>query len=326
MGTGWDFEAMLESAAALPTSPGASPSSASSADSSKVRGDRRHEGEVQYLTQEELPPLDVKSEERFTVDVLRRLADTDDWSVQFGAIDDVRRLTRFAPKAVVVGGHLRKTASLITTLIDSLRSALAKNALRCMGELFLTFGKRMDVELDISIPVMMKRAADTNAFIAEEAEVCLRELCKAATESKLVTPFLAQEKHRQPRVRERAVWCLAMVIQRLAAKGPTGTAREQLRSIADTTAKALGDANAEVRHSARVAAVALAASGVLGECAAGAKIDGAIPPGIDVVAFDAFDAEHMHRCAELARTAGAHASAPHTYAGMRNARAPVVSR
>jgi len=321
----------------VPPSPGASPSSASSAGSARgvgagggssaagSAGVRPRDDGVHYLTSEELQPFAHNPEDKFIADVLRRLGLAGDWSEQFGAITDMRRLTRYAPKALAMGGHLRKTAASITTLIDSLRSALAKNALRCMDELFATFGKRMDAEIETSLPVMMKRAADTNAFIAEEAECTLREVCKVATEAKLLGPLMTACANRQPRIREKALWCVAMLTQRLRLRGPGGHGREQdqLRSVADATNKALGDANAEVRHSARVAATAIiACSGtLLDECMIGTRVVSAVIPGIDPLEFDFFDPV---RCAELARMAGL-SSTPAT--GLRNVRsAGAVSR
>lgn len=72
-------------------------------------------------------------------------------------------------------------------------------------------------------------------------------------------------------------------------------AREQhLRVIADATSRALGDANADVRHAARIAATALLIGGdeelpvsVLGGDSA--KIRAATLPGIDAASFDASD-------------------------------------
>lgn len=312
-------------AAGVSVSPVASgsPTSVSSGNSWRTRGGgdgagstRRDEG-VQYLALEELPPFAVPPEDRFLNDVLRRLGVADDWAVQFAALDDSRRLACHAPKLLVAGGGLRKMVGLVTGLVDSLRSALAKNALRCMGELFVTFGRRLDVEIDICVPALLRRAADTNSFIAEEAECTLREVCKAATEAKLLPPLLAAAANRQPRVRQQAVWCLAMTAQRLRERGAQG--RDQLRSVAEAAGKALGDANADVRQSARLAAIVLAgAGGLLGECAGGAKLAGALLPGVDPATFDAFDPDSAQRCAELARGAGLSTSSQPVQRGLRS--------
>jgi len=327
-------------AGSLPASPGASPSSASSGSArlgaaepghrggggagSAGIGPRRDDSGVHYLTQEELQPFARDPEDRFIGDVLRRLGGSE-WSEQFTAIDDARRLVHYAPKSLALGGHLRKTAALITTLIDSLRSALAKNALRCMGEMFATFGKRMDPEIELTLPVVMKRASDTNGFIADEAEGTLREVCKVATEAKLLPSLMTAVANRQPRFRERSIWCVAMFVQRLRLRGPGshGREHEQLRSAAEAINKALGDANADVRQSARVAAITIMAccGTMLDECMIGPRIASAVIPGVDPFEFDVFDADAVLRCAELARMAGL-SSGPTAATGLRSVRPP----
>lgn len=325
----------------MPPSPGASPSSASSSTGSaagSAKGSAKGHGRgpppqeasqpksqqrpgrddgVHYFTTEELKAFPNMPEDRFIADVLRRLdSKVGEWSDQFAAISEARRLVQHAPKAVMSGGHLRKMVALITTLMDSLRSALAKNALLCVGELFAKFGRRMDPELELSLPVILKRAVDTNSFIAEEAEWSLREVCKAASETKLMPHLLTSATNRQPRVRERSIWCVAMLTQQLRDKGPSagphGREQDLLRSAAEATNKALGDANADVRHSARVAAIVLvAASGiVVDECVIGGRIASAVIPGIDPASFDVFDSDALLRCAELARTTAGISSVP----------------
>merc|ERR1719265_1780206 len=104
------------------------------------------------------------------------------------AMEDVRRLAKFAPNRLVGvgraaegGARLRKVVSSVATLADSLRSALAKLALRVIGELLSTYGnsRYLDLELEGCLQVTVKRAIDTNTFIQEEADATLRTICKA---------------------------------------------------------------------------------------------------------------------------------------------------
>merc|ERR1712032_839742 len=238
--------------------------------------------------------------ERFFNDVLRRLSVNDDWSVQFEAIDDTRRLARFAPRVLISSSHFRKSMGSIISLAGSLRSSLAKNALRCMGELFAALGKRMDQELDASMPVVLKRGADTNIFIADEAEGTLREICKYASEAKALAPALTAATNRQPKIRVQALSCLAMLAQRLRGKDPLP--HHSIQSIAEATGKALSDANGDVRQMARVAATVLSTEAMLQELPACARLHAAALSGIDPLSFDVFDAESLLQCTELSRT------------------------
>jgi len=201
------------------------------------RDESANEG-TQYLAREDLHPLAPAQEgEDFLSDVLRRLSSSDDWSLQFGAIDDARRLARFAPRVLVSSGQTRKLVGSIASLVESLRSSLAKNALRCMGELFAALGKKMDQCLDAFLPVVLKRAADTNVFISEEAGATLREICWHAGDAKALAPALAAATNRQPKIRIQAVSCLAMLAQRLRGKG--SLARTSVQAIIEATMKEL---------------------------------------------------------------------------------------
>lgn len=283
----------------------------------KAGAPRNAEG-IQYLTYEDLTPFTTAPDDRVAIDVLDRLSSSStDWASQFRAIDDARRLARFTPRLLVGGKHLRKLVTLVAALADSLRSALAKNGLRCIGELFAVFGPRLDAELEVCLQVGFRRAADTQSFISEEAEATLREVCKAATEAKVLTPLLAMVSHRRAEVRNKAVRCLAMLAQRLHARGTAG--QKELRVIAETAAKALGDASPDVRQSARMVAVTLSRAigdGTLEDCMATAKLQAAVPAsGLDPASFDAFDPDAVHRCTELTRTTPMSAAG-----GPRNAR------
>jgi hypothetical protein len=196
--------------------------------------------------------------------------------------------------------QIRKLVGSIASLVESLRSSLAKNALRCMGELFAALGKRMDQYLDAFLPVVLKRGADTNVFISDEAEATLREVCQHASETKALAPVLAAAANRQPKIRVQAVSCLAMLAQRLRGKGPT--ARHSVQAIVEATGKALVDANGDVRQLARVVATVLSTEVVLQEFPLSAKLHASALPGIEPLCFDVFDVDSVLQCTELSRT------------------------
>lgn len=65
----------------------------------------------------------------------------------------------------------------ILKLAESLRSSLSKNALICFSEMFEALGRLLDGELDSITPVLLKRAADTNVFIAEQGIKAVNSMC-----------------------------------------------------------------------------------------------------------------------------------------------------
>jgi len=282
----------------LPPSMPPSPTSTSSG--GRVTSRREDNNGPQYLSWEELGPFSSNPDDRWVNDLMSRLGASTAWSEQFEAINDARRLARYAPRALESSGHFKRLVGLVAALADSLRSALAKNAIRCIGEFFAPFGKRMDAEINVCLPVIFRRGVDTNVFIASEAETALCEMFRTASEPKLLSVVLASLAHRRHEIRAKAVWCLAMLAQRLGLRGP---GHADLRVIAEATEKALGDANADVRTYARVGAIALSAAcgDEFEDLPSAAKLSAALIAGIDPAAFDAFDPDLVHQCGELSR-------------------------
>jgi len=294
---------MVHTPADAPHSLPSSPSSTSSRNHAVNRRDdvtsRRDDG-IHYLSYDELTPFTSLPDEAQISKVFEHLGTSIGWAEQFKAIDDTRRLARFEPRLLASGGRLRKIVALIAQLVESLRSALAKNALRCISELFATFGPRLDHEIDLSLPAILRRAADTNSFISDEAEAALREVCRSATEAKLVAPVLAGASHRKAEIRAHAVWCVAMLVQRSLQRGEAG--QRELRTLSDAAVKYLSDANADVRYSARMVAMVIAGRNVLlNELPGEAKLKAAVPAGVDTASFDAFDPDARHPNTNFAR-------------------------
>eukprot|EP00927_Polykrikos_kofoidii_P005432 TRINITY_DN12154_c0_g1_i4.p1 TRINITY_DN12154_c0_g1~~TRINITY_DN12154_c0_g1_i4.p1 ORF type:complete len:740 (+),score=140.16 TRINITY_DN12154_c0_g1_i4:330-2222(+) len=201
--------------------------------------------------------------------LLRRLGGTTEaWKTQFAAIDEVRRLTVFASNVLLAdSGGLGSIVEGVIVHTQSLRSALAKNALRCLGELFASLSPRqMDRLLLPALPACIRRAADTNRFISEEAERALQEIAVAGSVGKLVGPLVENAGHKNPLIRVKAVWALGLLVQRLRTKDREGSTSSIPAAVSQAVARAMEDANAEVRQAARLASNALraASSGVGG--------------------------------------------------------------
>jgi hypothetical protein len=61
----------------------------------------------------------------------------------------------------------------LTKLSDSLRSSLSKIALITIRDMFHFLKRVMETYLDPLVKILLKRASDTSAFIADEAEAAL---------------------------------------------------------------------------------------------------------------------------------------------------------
>jgi len=235
-----------------------------------------------YLRVDELEPFEVQPK---VSDVIKRLGGTtEQWAVQFDALSEVRRLARFAPSALTVAGSLNTVVERTAGLAMSLRSAVAKNALRCLGELFIAFGPKLDVDLPLALGACIRRAADTNRFISEEADQALAGICDVATEERLFNSLAEHAKHKAASQRAKAVWGIAMLAQRLGGNGG-----HTFSHLANLVANHVSDASPDVRLCARAAAAALVA-GEYGRALPEAIL-AAVPAGVDLSSFDARDKE-----------------------------------
>jgi len=215
------------------------------------------DGAVLYLDCEELPPFDKAPTERWLEDVLRRLNASSDWISQFEGLTDLRRAARYTPQLVTNSGSLRQAVACVSTLVESLRSSVAKGALICFHDLFLAFRKQMDGEIDRAAPLLLMKAVDANGFLSEEAERTLLAMCQSVSEAKCLTTILTlaiANRTKNQQLRAKCAWCLIMLIQRLGARIFRNPDVDRLIQL---LSKMLVDASGEVRNLAKLAASAL---------------------------------------------------------------------
>lgn len=138
-----------------------------------------------YLTKEDLKPLrDPEKEMRLILSDLK----SSDWKVQFEATNKLRRLISFHPD-VILGSATATIHALVLDMIamaENLRSSVAKNSLICIYEFIQLMGRQIDAEMDLLLERLIKRSADTNAFISNEVQKCLNILTNSATPAKVL--------------------------------------------------------------------------------------------------------------------------------------------
>lgn len=106
--------------------------------------------------------------------ILSDIQKKNDWEKQFKACNTIKDFSKdhkqfFKP----TDPHFGEIMAEVSNLCDSLRTQLSRNALGTFAMVFENLGKQADCILDNVIPMLLKKAADTNAFIAEEAEKAL---------------------------------------------------------------------------------------------------------------------------------------------------------
>ena len=144
-----------------------------------------------------LPALPPDATMKSVLDQLR----SDDWSAHFDAINLLRRHVAWLDEGNSDGGlgsNLHSINLLLITYADSLRSALAKNAVVCFRELFFTLGHKMKADLDLIVPVLIKKAGESNGFICDEANKALAAMVQSVSESRAIAALLGSASHRNP--------------------------------------------------------------------------------------------------------------------------------
>mmetsp|Transcript_21287 Transcript_21287/g.54299 ORF Transcript_21287/g.54299 Transcript_21287/m.54299 type:complete len:944 (-) Transcript_21287:28-2859(-) len=215
------------------------------------------DGAVHCLSSDELPPFEAAPSERWLDDLFRRLKTPSDWVAQVEALTDLRRLARYAPQLLGAAHPLRQAVACVIGQVESLRSSVAKGALMCLHDLFLTYKWGMDAELDVVAPVCLRKAADNNGSISDEAERTLLAMCQSTSEAKglaMLLAFAVDGRSKNAKLRAKSVWCLIIVIQRL---GPRIFRIGDVDRLVQLLHKLLGDASSEVRNLAKLATTAL---------------------------------------------------------------------
>lgn len=116
-----------------------------------------------------------------------QLLKSSDWQKGFQACNVLKRAVVHHRSNLVQMGVLGELSKDLVKAGDSLRSQLSKNALLTVSIIFEHLGRQMDSQIDTFLMVLIKKAADTNSFIAEEGINALAALCHSCSEIKVFT-------------------------------------------------------------------------------------------------------------------------------------------
>lgn len=225
------------------------------------------------------------------------------WSKQFEALTALRRLA--VHHGAFLGSSPAAVHDIVTLglpLVDSLRSSLAKGACLAFEAFFAAppaLSRAFDSELEPIAVVLVRRAADTNEFIASAASAALCAMVDNCSEQRVLAAVLSAANSKNGTIRlGAAVWlerAAARAMPRIAAAaaavGPSGggsgggslgsslrdsagglaasmSARDTERLVA-TAMRYVGDGAPGVRHAGTRTLARLLQGGALSERALG---------------------------------------------------------
>lgn len=133
--------------------------------------------------------------------------------------------------------------------VDSLRSQVSKNACLALQALFSELtSSQTDSHIDTVLPTLLKRAADTNQFISEQAMATLVIIAKSCTEYRVFNQLQAQNLKTNA-AKEKVCYCYMVLIEKQGAKIKNA---QYLDRLIQATVMMLTESAAEVRNQAKL--------------------------------------------------------------------------
>lgn len=205
-----------------------------------------------YLKTEELPPVRNPDSE---FQLCLENSKAQDWSSNFDTLNMIRRLLRHHPGVFLAQSSLHTITLNVIRMADSLRSSLAKNALLTLSEMSQSLKRALDMEMDVLSALLLRKCADTNVFISEEAAKALISLCSNCTGNRVVASMLGQSAFaKSAAMKAKVAQGFQLVFDRSA--GALHKIKDLERTIT-VLAGWLSEAGQEVRANARAALQAL---------------------------------------------------------------------
>lgn len=214
-----------------------------------------------YMSSEELPPVSNPEAE---FQSCLETSKAQDWSSNFDTLNMIRRLLKHHPGVFLAQTSLHAIVLNIIRMADSLRSSLAKNSLIVLSEMSQALKRTLDMEMEVLSALLLRKCADTNVFISQEAAKALVVLCSNCTGSRVAASMLVQANFaKSVAMKAKIANGFQLVFDRNA--GFLHKIKD-LDKIITLLAGYLSDAGQEVRANSRAALLALkGAYGLEGE-------------------------------------------------------------
>ncbi|KAJ3015058.1 hypothetical protein HKX48_004801 [Thoreauomyces humboldtii] len=159
---------------------------------------------------------------------LQQLRGNPDWNVKVQALETVKMVLDEQPHLLV--GNLHDLILAVVGAVHNLRSSVSKHAITILHGMYVSLGKAMEADLDLTVGALMKKVGEGTGFILEEVDRALLAMTIAVSPTRAVGALLLHSEHRNPVVRMR-VACLCHKV--VTDMSPTQAAR-YVQSYGDT--------------------------------------------------------------------------------------------
>ncbi|XP_065833470.1 TOG array regulator of axonemal microtubules protein 1-like [Oscarella lobularis] len=185
-------------------------------------------------------------------DALRYIgATSEDWDVKCEGLTLVRRLVLHHPD--VLGAHLKQIRMAVVTEIKNLRSSVARVAIQCLGDLYVSLGKLMDTELDFSVRTLLTKGSESSGFIRQDVEKALSQMVNGVSPVAAVKALLATGmSHRSTVIRKMTAQFVFAVTESVGVEWMTnGAYRDVAERVVSAAVQFTMDGSPQARYFGR---------------------------------------------------------------------------
>jgi hypothetical protein len=201
---------------------------------------------VEYLDSSQIKPSDHPSSE--LASGLRTLESETDWEKLFYCLNTIRSLVLHHQSMILSSGKLHALVIGVMKQIDNLRSAVAKNAILTMGDMYQGLGRSMESEVVASIPTLIKRFGVSSSFLTESAETALQQMCRSVSATCALNALLLGIDNRNASIRGKV---MSLVSGLVDLKGVELIGSKELETLKSKLHKLYSDSSPEARAHCR---------------------------------------------------------------------------
>lgn len=200
---------------------------------------------LEYLESEDLAPLPNASNE---LPKLIANLETQEWPAIFYTLNSVRQIAVHHHILLSDSRTLHSLLQGILKAANNLRSAVAKNAILAIGDLFQGVERGMDSELPGVLALLLRKCGDTSIFLIKSAERAIHKMIDHSTATRSLAGLLIGTEHRNAVLRGKVAGYLHSLM--LARASELKGSRE-LEGLTIRLGKLMSEHTPEARASGR---------------------------------------------------------------------------
>lgn len=217
--------------------------------------------QFEYLASENINPLEHPSKE---LNQVTRGLDKNEWPDIFHTLNKMRQLALHHSSTVLNTTCLHPMVMGVVKQADNLRSAVCKNALLAITDMFIGFGRAMDGESQNIMPMLLKRSVDSSAFLSGSANAALCAMMERISVGRAITLLMQYgADHKTAGIRGTTANCVCHLITARTEDFRSSGCKDALDSLKPRLAKFISDPNPNVRAQAREIIRQLVTNGIL---------------------------------------------------------------